>query len=131
MCRYGKLAVCRSVDFPKFIIGCSLKLVFKLEEVDLQFLQSLLHSLVRVIRGSLHLHLQDIIQRMRHSVPRELHLGVLQKIDSKQISHCVVFERDSVGDRVDHLLSLLDFDVIATQFLLVISTQLQSEVLTH
>lgn len=43
----------------------------------------------------------------------------------------MVLEGDTIGDAVDHLLSLNNLDRLLGQLLFVVATQFQPEVLTH
>jgi hypothetical protein len=52
----------------------------------------------------------------------EFHIFVFKQINSKQITNCVVFKRNTISNTIHHFLSFNNLDAFFGQFLFIITT---------
>lgn len=97
----------------------------------MQFFQDLFDGLVGVLRCSLDLNFQDIIERMRNAVSSKSDLTIFEQIDPQQVSDCVILQRYLIGHGVNHFLTFDDLHVLSNYTGVVAAADLHPEILDH
>lgn len=120
-----------STDVVELILGNSFKERFQIKKVFLKHNQCFFDHFIGIFMGGLNFHLDTVLQGVSLSVTCELDVLVFEEVDAHQISNGMVFQGNTIGHAVYHFLPLDDVDSLFGEFLFVMTTQLQSEVLTH